>query len=163
MATLNELRDNRALTGDRENASRLNNAQRSNLISRFVEFNQFNENWIRQGADDEMIDFAETLGYFLAPYFRDDRDALSTSQIRNVYGELKRIQMKGFEKEKVSFHILKPKVAYNAGRHNKIGILVYKKYFDLAYSAVSNKNEFQNFINLFESILAFHKAFGGKE
>ena len=82
-------------------------------------------------------------------------------QIRNVFGEIKRIQMKGFENEKASFFLLKPKIAYAAKRHNDIGINTLKKYFDLAHKEVADARTYQNFVDFFESILAYHKAYGG--
>ena len=135
----------------------------NNLISDFMKFNPFHNEWIKKGADTNMVDSVEVLGKFLSPYKKDDKDALTNSQIRNVFGEIKRIQMGGFEGNKPSFYILKPKVAYAAGRHNKLGILTFKKYFDLAVSQVENENDYANFCNFLESIVAYHKAYGGKD
>ena len=90
--------------------------------------------------------------------------AMSNSQIRNVYGEVKRIQMSGdFENSKMSFYLLKPKMAYAYGRsNNNPGMKVFKGVFDQASSLVENEKTFQNFCNLMEALLAYHRAFGGK-
>lgn len=125
----------------------------------------FQNEWIKKEANQAMIDFAEILGKFLSPLKKDDKSALSNSQIRNVYGEIKRIQMSidknGWEAVKPSFLILKPKVAYAAGRNRNLGIVVFKEFFNMAASNVTNKKEYLNFCNLLESVLAYHRAFGG--
>jgi CRISPR-associated protein Csm2 len=128
-------------------------------------FINFQNEWIKIEVNEAMIDFAEILGKFLSPVKKDDKSALSNSQIRNVYGEIKRIQMSidknGWEAIKPSFLILKPKVAYAAGRNRNLGIVVFKEFFNMAASNVTNKKEYLNFCNLLESVLAYHRAFGG--
>lgn len=90
--------------------------------------------------------------------------AMSNSQIRNVYGEVKRIQMSGdFDNSKMSFYLLKPKMAYAYGRsNNNPGMKVFKGVFDQASNLVDNEKTFLNFCNLMEALLAYHRAFGGK-
>ena len=59
---------------------------------------------------------------------------LTNSKIRSIYGEIKRIQMGEFEKEKTSFYLLKPKVAYALGRDDKNqGLKLFKLIFDKYY------------------------------
>ena len=88
---------------------------------------------------------------------------LSSSQIRNVYGEMKRIEMKGYEDEKSAFFLLKPKVAYALGRDSKNqGLKLFQLIFNKAWGCVSNEKTYKNFCNLFEAIIAFHKSYGGK-
>lgn len=96
-------------------------------------------------------------------------EGLTTSQIRNVFGEMRRIQMKGYEEEKTSFLLLKPKLAYAVKRHKKKGIQLFYEVFSIAYDAVDTNNNnlgkihFNNFMNLMEAIIAYHKYHGGKE
>lgn len=121
-------------------------------------FNEgFNREWIVKGITPETVTFSDKLGKFIKD------KGLTTSQIRNVFGEIKRIQMKGFETEKASFYLLKPKIAYAAKRQNDLGINTLKKYFDLAHSEVSDSKSYQNFVDFFEAILAYHKSYGGKD
>ena len=61
---------------------------------------QFHPEWIEKGVNMATIKFAEKFGSFLV------KNGLTTSQIRNVFGEIKRIQMKSFEVEKTSFYLL---------------------------------------------------------
>lgn len=135
------------------------------LSKELFNFIKFENVWIEKDANEAMIDFAEILGKFLSPLRKDDKSALSNSQIRNVYGEIKRIQMSidknGWDAIKPSFLILKPKVAYAAGRNRNLGIVVFKEFFNLAVTSVTNKKEYLNFCNLIESVLAYHRAFGG--
>ena len=46
---------------------------------------------------------------------------LTTSQIRNIYGAVKKMQMKG-ELDTHKLLMLKPKLAYAAKRHGKVSI-----------------------------------------
>lgn len=141
----------------------LNEGEINSLIHDFLNFDRFEPKWIKEGSSAEMINACEVLGRFIAPVSKEDKQALTKSQIRNVFGEIKRIQMKGFENEKKDFYLLKPKVAYNAGRHNKLGILLFKRYFDLAYDCVENASDYEHFCDFFEAVLAYHKAYGGKD
>jgi CRISPR-associated protein Csm2 len=72
----------------------------------------FKSEWILIGADKE-LKFMQRRQVNLA------QNQLTNSKIRSIYGEIKRIQMGDFEKEKVSFYLLKPKVAYALGRDPK--------------------------------------------
>jgi len=117
---------------------------------------EFNDQWITKGIDRSCIDYADRFGKYLK------NNDLTTSQIRNVFGELKRIQMKGFQKEESAFLLLKPKMAYAVKRHGKMGLEALKQVFDKAYACVHSDKEFQNLVNFMEAILAFHKSYGGK-
>ena len=118
----------------------------------------FQNDWILIGANSKLVDFAEESGKFMA------NNGLTNSKIRSIYGEIKRIQMGEFEKEKSSFYLLKPKVAYALGRDEKNeGLKLFKKIFDRASESVTDQKSYLNFCNLIEAILAYHKAFGGKD
>ncbi len=121
-------------------------------------FNEpFKSEWITTEITKETVDFADKLGSYVK------NNGLTTSQIRNVFGEIKRIQMKGFDSQKASFYLLKPKMAYAAKRHDKPGINTLKKFFESAHKEVTDAKTYQNFVDFFESILAYHKAYGGKD
>jgi CRISPR-associated protein Csm2 len=118
----------------------------------------YNCEWITNEATPNLVDFAEKVGEFMA------NNGLTNSKIRNVYGEIKRIQMGEFEKEKSSFYLLKPKVAYALGRDEKNeGLKLFKKIFDKCFEYVTDQKSYLNFCNLMEAILAYHKAYGGKD
>lgn len=132
----------------------------------------FNDVWITDKADRNMIMFAEEVGKVTA------NKRLSVSQIRNIFGEIKRIQTAGFDNSKSAFIMLKPKVAYAYGRtvksrYNKTtkkltpigndGLRVFKEVFDTAHSKVEDEKQYSNFCDLMEAIIAYHKANGGKD
>ncbi|MCI7069918.1 MAG: type III-A CRISPR-associated protein Csm2 [Bacteroides pyogenes] len=118
----------------------------------------FTSEWITDKANPKMISFSEEAGKFMA------KNGLTNSKIRSIYGEIKRIQMVPFEKEQATFLLLRPKVAYAYGRDqgNK-GLQLFKLIFDEAAKQVNDQKSFNNFCNLFEAILAYHKANGGKD
>ena len=119
---------------------------------------RFNPAWITNGVDSSMITFAEKAGKVLKKY------ELTPSQFRNIYGELKRIQMGGYNTNMASFLMLRPKVAYMQGRSDtNVGIRVFKLIFDHAADKVVDKTTFNNFCNLMEAVLAYHRAESGKE
>ena len=133
----------------------------------------FKPEWITNGIDSETIDFLQKAGDYMAPMKKEDKEALTNSQIRNVYGELKRIQMKGFEKSQSEFLLLRPKVAYAAKRKSdketETGMELFKNIFDRAYDAVVGVTDndqkviaFKNFCSIMEGLIAYHKYYGGK-
>lgn len=121
--------------------------------------NDFRKEWITHGIDKDGVKFADEFGEFLSR-------PLSTSQIRNIYGELKRIQMKGFANEKTAFILLKPKLAYATARSRELKPLT--EVFNEAFDAIDTSNtgqgtkHFENLMDFMEATLAYHKAHGGK-
>jgi len=119
---------------------------------------EYQQKWIISSADSALVDYAEKAGRFMA------KKGLTNSKIRSIYGEIKRIQMSDFEKEKSAFILLRPKVAYALGRDaNNEGLKLFKEIFDLSSTDVTNQKSYLNFCNFMEAILAYHKANGGKD
>lgn len=133
------------------------NYSNQNQARQTFDLGDFDPLWITKQIEKKTVDFAEKVGKYLAD------NKLTTSQIRNVFGELKRIQMKGFDSEKTAFLLLKPKMAYAAKRNSNDGINVFKDVFNKGHNEVNDEITFINFISLIEAILAYHKAFGGRE
>lgn len=116
---------------------------------------KYKSDWIKCGADESINEWAKDAGLFMA-----EKD-LTSSKIRNIYGEIKRIQMGGFDKEKSSFYLLKPKVAYayaRADKNKNEGIKLFKKLYDRISTDVDSTEKYQNFCSLIEAVLAYHKA-----
>ena len=110
--------------------------------------------WIENGADEALPDYAEFIGKEMAD------NKLTSSKIRSVYGEIKRIQMGEFAKEKASFYLLRPKVAYAVGRDKEnIGLQLFKLVFDKSAKCVKDKDTFLHFANFMEAVLAYHRAY----
>lgn len=120
--------------------------------------------WVRTGINKDTVTFANTFGQNIAR-------SMTNSQIRNVFGEMRRIQMNGFVgKEKTAFILLKPKLAYAVKRFK--GNQGLKDFFDLfsvGYEIVDTTNDengkkhFENLMHLMEAVLAYHKYHDGKE
>ena len=86
------------------------------------------------------------------------KNGLTSSKIRNIYSEIKRVQT-DFEKEKSSFFLLKPKVAYAVGRDkNVLGLQMFKLVFDDCFNNVETAMHYYNLCNVMEAIIAYHKA-----
>ena len=85
---------------------------------------------------------------------------LTTSQIRNIYSAVKKMQMKG-ELDTHKLLMLKPKLAYAAKRHGG-GVDTLKDVLTQAIDLVgSDSKKFDRFVDFFEAILAYHRAYGG--
>ena len=136
----------------------------------------FSTDWISKGIESEMVDYAKWFGYYLCDVQANDRagwDALTTSQIRNFFGEVKRIQAKGFKEEKTAFLLIRPKLAYaearvKANSKGKPRIIDFREIVEKAHGAVETKTDkaeqqFQNFVDFLEAVLAYHKFYGGKD
>ena len=108
-----------------------------------------------------LVETADTLGRRLNE-IQPEREKLSTSQIRNIYGAVKKMQMKGgLDPHKLL--MLKPKLAYAAKRHGK-GVNMLKEILTRAIDMVGNDPaNFNRFVDFFEAILAYHKAYGGSD
>lgn len=117
---------------------------------------------ILDGNKEKLVQRADEIGNYLGRQ-------LSTSQIRNVFYEVKSMSSSDVEQ----LHLLRPKLAYLAGRHghrrgNKLtgGIVTLQQIMDEAVKIVLQENtaeRFKNFQSFFEAILAYHKYYGGKD
>jgi CRISPR-associated protein Csm2 len=120
---------------------------------------------ITQDKPRLLVEKAEKAGQSLAT----GRDRLTKSQIRNIFGTVRQIQlnwppgMKPDEERAVvrQLLLLKPKLAYQAAREKAVKPLA--DVLDAAIDEVEGKQErFQRLVELFEAILAYHTKYGGK-
>lgn len=142
------------------------------------------ENALKDSVTIEAVEFAERFGKYLAKpdkFKETDQNSgktkdiqvkpLNTNQLRKFFGDVKRQQLRGYEES--SFILLKPKLAYAVGRskekstYNKIQDLapVLSKAIDVVVSCASKENQkpFENFIDIFEAIVAYHKEETGEK
>ena len=83
---------------------------------------------------------------------------LKTAQIRKVYSTVKKIQMnQTFNRNELV--LLKPRLAYAAARNRDVEDL--RDALTQAIDKVKTVEDFKNFVDFFEAILAYHRAFGG--
>lgn len=130
-------------------------------------------NWVtnESGLPDAAVMFADAFGKHLtAPYFNKGlevmckgNNALTTTQLRNFFSEIRRIQAKKYESNPSDFYMLKPKLAYAKARSksaNKIEIFV--NALTLLINEVINSDNpsknFLNFVKFVEATVAYHKA-----
>lgn len=126
------------------------NHQRNHPIS----VPDFKDEWITQGLNEDAIKFCEKLGKFCSK-------GLTNSQIRNFYGEVKRLQNKPGESGNKRI-MLQPKLAYASARNKNEGSTLFNKKLQPALKlAVKEDAYFQNFCDLLEAILSYHKVHGG--
>lgn len=127
--------------------------------------------WIESGLTPEAIQYAEAFGRSLK------EQKLTTSQIRNVFGEVKRIEMElrrppaagsaGFDEQRLL--MLRPRLAYATERKGTGGSRAFQKVLQPALDAVlrgstpeERRGRLQRFAHFFEAILAYHRAEGGQ-
>jgi CRISPR-associated protein Csm2 len=110
-----------------------------------------------------LVEWAEKLGTILKSL------QLTTSQIRNIFGTVRQIEMgwtrKDTEDERRDalrrLLLLKPRLAYQSKRAEAVEEL--EKVLSAAIDNVSSSREnFQRFVDFFEAVLAYHTAAGGK-
>jgi len=122
---------------------------------------------IVKGDAKVTVEQARKLGENLA------QQKLTTNQIRNIFGTVRRIEMNwpenASEEQARKAHrdllLLKPKLAYQAkregGRRGR-GVETLRQVLDQAIDLVEGEHDrFQNFVDFFEATLAYHKAYGG--
>lgn len=118
---------------------------------------------ILDGKDAQKL--VKTAQKLASEYLVGGQNPVSTSQIRNIYGSVKILEGKGLCDEVIfKLVLLKPKLAYTAGRHDKVpGMKVLESVLSDAIDLVyESHGRFINFCRFFEAILAYHKASGGK-
>jgi CRISPR-associated protein Csm2 len=131
---------------------------------------------------EEIVALAEEKG----KQFADSNNGIKTNQIRNFYSAINSIRQKVNERNKFRYNeneddkkyfsnletqinteliLLEPKLAYAAGRQK-----VVKPFYELikeaidAYKQSKDKDiAINNFITLIESIVAYHKFYGGRD
>lgn len=103
---------------------------------------------------------------------------LTTSQIRNVFGTVRQIQLRWDTDPERAYReaiLLRPKMAYSAEREKQakgkrsIGMDTLQKALDPALVLLGQalpkdrKAFFERFVDFFEAIVAYHKLSGGRD
>lgn len=117
---------------------------------------------IVDGDPETLVQWAEDIGRAIARQ-------VTTSQIRNVFGTARQIQLRWPNDPEGAYRdavLLRPKLSYFAKREGR-GMEDLRKILTPALELVSQGPEaerqvrFNRFIDFFEAIVAFHKAYGG--
>lgn len=126
--------------------------------------------WVEEPITEDVVKWCESFGKYLAKKetktTADKRthrpktttiDAMSTSQLRKFFGEVKRIEMQ-YNPSDVA--MLNPLLAYAVGRdEGKTKIKDFQAEISKAISEVKNEEYFKNFVQIFEAIVAYHKCY----
>ncbi|MEM3647291.1 MAG: type III-A CRISPR-associated protein Csm2 [Thermofilum sp.] len=119
---------------------------------------------IAEGDPETLVKWAEDIGRAIARQ-------VTTSQIRNVFGTARQIQLRwpndpaGAYRDAV---LLRPKLSYFAKREGR-GMEDLRRVLAPALEMISERgitekerqDRFDRFMDFFEAIVAFHKAYGG--
>lgn len=150
------------------------------------------KSWIEKGINPEIVEWTKSFGKYLCAFVEEEKPqnlcafeeekpqkkALTTGQLRKFFGEIKRIEADVL-KHKADIAMLKPLLAYAVGRdkkkgkgkmENKTRIDDFEKEISAAIDAIRLnssddilKSDYRNFVQIFESIVAYHKYYGGQE
>ena len=110
----------------------------------------------------ELVNFAQATAQRLV------RDRLTRTQIRNIFTEVRQIEaMWPGQEASRRLNMLKPKLSYQKARARQMDylepILVEAiDSVDQAPSLEEKNRRFERFVDLFEAILAYHRAEGGR-
>lgn len=129
--------------------------------------------WVHSPITKEVVEWCNSFGQYLSPQSiaSQQRKPMTTSQLRKFFGEVKRIEMQS-ELSASDIAMLNPLLAYAVGRdkdnsgRNKTRIFEFFEEMSKAISAIRTDNlkaDYDNFIQIFEAIVAYHKYYGGKE
>jgi CRISPR-associated protein Csm2 len=85
------------------------------------------------------------------------KNDISTSQLRNIYSRVKNIKDDNYKE----FYLLRPKLAYVSGKADRYGIKKLIALLDNLISQIDSKEKSKQFKYFFESVIAYHKFYGG--
>jgi CRISPR-associated protein Csm2 len=122
---------------------------------------------IEEGNNESLVEQARIVGETLARQ-------LTSSQIRSIFGSVRRIEL-DWQDPKLNpdparvrqaqreFALLLPRLAYQARRERGRGVEDLSAVLTPALRMVERDHQrFRNFVDFFEAILAYHKAYGGQ-
>ena len=124
---------------------------------------------IAKMSPEEIVREAESLAQQLA-----QKDRVKTGQIRNFYSGITRMRTEFISDKKENLYnqlvMLKPKLAYAAGRQLAVKATFYPKMRDAVDGVLAvyhtsdeeRKRALTNFFMFVESIVAYHKFYGGE-
>lgn len=116
---------------------------------------RFDSKWITKAIDAEGVKFCDDVAYELRE--------VSSSYVRNIFGEIKRIETKGFDNCRTDFFLLRPKVAYSTARNEKSKIAnLFKEVYNKMADSVNDNVTFINLVRMTEAIIAYHRTYTNK-
>lgn len=128
---------------------------------------RFFDVWVKEKFTSESSQHA----YDYAKYLADNR--LTRTQLRNFFGELRRIEARGPAENAQAISFLRHKLAYTVSRleEDKLPKAVARTFhgvLDKGLQALDGEpaalaERFERFTAYFEAVLAYHRFHGGRE
>jgi CRISPR-associated protein Csm2 len=122
------------------------------------------EKIITQGNPETLVKWADQIGQAIARQ-------VATSQIRNIFGTARQIQLRWPNDAEAAYRdavLLRPKLGYYAKRERGRGMADLERVLTPALEEMSRatapeerRKRFDRFVDFFEAIVAYHKAYGG--
>lgn len=101
-------------------------------------------------SNEDNKELPETLNLIKSFVKTETRD-LTANQLRNIWDEIKSVREPG------KLQLVRPKLAYIAGRNNRIRNLV--EFFDSLASDVTTKKQVESYKTFMEAIVSYHKFY----
>lgn len=109
---------------------------------------------------ERLVEIANDVGASIAQSVKTNQIRRFLDGTRKVEAELK--SKEPFEKVKDQIILLRPKLAYAAGRNREVKDLA--EILDVAVkSAAQTQENFVKFLKFMESIIAYHRFYGGRD
>lgn len=133
---------------------------RDSLIKQIYDLTNDAMDPINDKNGDKIIEYARKFAKLL---YTDDR--ITVTKLRKIFNIIKSISKKDFDNNTIyQLNMFKAYLAYVSGKFKELKEV---KFYDLLEPAVEsakrNKEIFNRFVNLFEAIIAYHRAYGAKE
>ena len=122
------------------------------------------EQIIAQDDPEALVKWADQIGKAIARQ-------VTSSQIRNVFGTARQIQMRWPNDPDAAYRdavLLRPKLGYYARRERGRGMADLSRVLTPALEVMGagedmevRQERFDRFVDFFEAIVAYHKAYGG--
>ena len=118
---------------------------------------------IAEGDPEALVEWADKIGHAIA-------DQITTSQIRNIFDTARQIQLRWDNDPDGAYRdavLLRPKLSYFAKREGRAMEDLRKiltpalEVMSQTESADERRKRFNRFVDFFEAIVAYHKAYGG--
>jgi CRISPR-associated protein Csm2 len=138
------------------------NPKRHSETKTFAELAQEADNFFKNGLKSELLKFKqsdkidaifEKTEDFVKKYGKD----VSTHQLRNIFQEIKKA------KDVASLKLIRPNLAYIAGRLDNEEVKTFVAFLDSLIKEVKDETTLENFKDFMEAIVAYHKFFYGSK
>lgn len=151
-------KQNTKIINQRQATPESNTKQTSNIAEEIIKTINKNKE-LRNYPIRELVKDAEAFGSYLK------QQRLETNQVRKFLDAINRLKSDladtgDFSKIETDVVLLKPKLAYAAARQKSAKPL--SDVMSAAIDKVYNKEDFERLVQLIESIIAYHKAEGGR-